>query len=102
MKKITSRIEEYSELLGKELEEIERKKQVIGQTRQEIISIKMQNESQAKLFRSEVGSVQANLAASKSGSQILKRKSEIEQKTEGVDTQPLVRYRLRHLIMRNK
>lgn len=62
----------------------------------------MQNESEAKMFREEVSSVQANLANSKAGSQSLKRKSELDSTNEATDTQPLVRYRLRHLLTKNK
>ena len=54
------------------------------------------------MFRGEVSSVQLNLAGSKSGSQVLKRKSEAETKKECTDTQPLVKHRLRNLLLRNK
>lgn len=102
MRKITCRIEEYAGLLAQSQEELDTQKASIEQNKQEIMAIKVQNQSEAKMFRVEVSSVQANLASSKAGSQLLKRKSQLQTKKEGTDTQPLVRYRLRHLLLKNK
>jgi len=45
--------------------------------------------------------VRENLCESNSNSQF-KRKSEVDQKNETTDTQPLIRYRLRQLLTKNK
>ena len=42
------------------------------------------------------------MGSSKAGNHVLKRRIENEAKNEGTDTLPLVRYRLRHLIAKNR
>ena len=75
MQKITCKINEFNELLAQEQAEITKRKEVIEQDKQAIMSIKTQNEAEAKHFREEVSSVRTNLGVSNAGSQMLKRKS---------------------------
>jgi hypothetical protein len=81
--------------------EIQQKKERFVANKQQILRLKAENENEAKDFREEVGVGRGNLELSRSG-HLFKRKSEMEQKNEATDTQPLVKYRLRQLITQNK
>ena len=57
MNKITSKISEYSQLIQQEQTDADRKKEAIEQDKQGILSVKAQNEYQAKMFRTQVSNV---------------------------------------------
>lgn len=80
MTKITSQIEEYSRLVAEEQALAAKRKALIEQDKQGIISIKNQNELEVKHFREEVSSTKENLGTSKAGQTLLKHRGEIEPK----------------------
>jgi chromosome segregation ATPase len=102
MRRLTLRLADHQTLIAQKQEEITSKKEHIQLAKQDILKLKMQNEGEAKEFREEVTGIKGNLRGSKSKNYLFKRKSEMDQKNEATDTQPLVRYRLRVLISKNK
>ena len=54
------------------------------------------------MFREEISDVRGNLGLGLGGIHMLKRKSKAEKKNEATDTQPLLRYRLKNLLAKNK
>lgn len=102
MRRLTLRLADHHSLIAQKQEEIASKKEHIQLAKQDILKLKMQNEGEAKEFREEVTGIKGNLRGSKSKNYLFKRKSEMDQKNEATDTQPLVRYRLRVLIGKNK
>ena len=80
MTKITSQIEEYSHLVVEEQALAAKRKALIEQDKQGIISIKNQNELEAKHFREEISSTKENLGTSKAAMTLLKHRGEIEPK----------------------
>ena len=61
----------------------------------------MKNDLEMKTFRKDVNEIKGTIVEKKEKGS-LKKKSEVEVKSENIDTQPLVKLRLKNLISKNK